>query len=500
MKNAQISSRHSATSIYAHDLSFTYSIGNCATEPDLRQASFAVEPGQCLLITGDSGCGKTTLLKLLNGLAPHFNPGIVTGTLELHQDGTIFCPAEHPLSEAIQFSASVFQNPRTQFFTESVDAELAFGLENLGWNPIDIEERINKTSKLLKIQHLRGRLLSELSGGQLQAVACACALTGPGGLVLLDEPTSNLSSESIDNLSSVLRTLRELGTTVVIAEHRLYFLRDIADKVLYLRAGRIAGHFPAKDFFSLDHGTCRELGIRSLFREPTPQLPSPVMPSRGKATAVTPGLVLTNVRFSYGQHEVIDIPHAWFLAGKVTALVGPNGAGKSTLARLICGLAKPRKGGAISLNGKTLTASERRQACQMVMQDVGRQLFAATAEEEITLGLTKKQRQSVNVPKLLADVGLSDFAKRHPQSLSGGQRQRLCIAAAQAEKAQIYIFDEPTSGVGWRHLAAISNTLRSLAATGAVVVIITHDTEFIKEAATHIVKMTDINLSQTQRS
>ena len=244
--------RSVATSVNAHNVSFTYPLGARPGIQGVSDVSFSVSPGQCLLITGDSGSGKSTVLKLINGLIPHFNPGELLGTITIIKDGQDFNPAQEPLSRAIEFSASVFQNPRTQFFTESVNAELAFGLENLGVDPTEIESRIQSAVELLGINDLRGRRFKELSGGQLQTVACACALVYPGSLVLLDEPTSNLSMESIDILARVLHRLKELGTTIIIADHRLFFLKDIADQVIYLTQGKIARSFHAQEFYALD--------------------------------------------------------------------------------------------------------------------------------------------------------------------------------------------------------------------------------------------------------
>lgn len=499
-------STENQTNIAARDLTFFYSMGARLSDFGVSDLNFSVEPGQCLLVTGDSGSGKSTLVKLLNGLIPHFHPGKLAGQLTVSRDGVDFVPSQQPLSRAIEFSASVFQNPRAQFFTESVDAELAFGLENLGMDPDLIEERIQAAVSLLGIERLRGRRLKHLSGGQLQTVACACALASLGGLVLFDEPTSNLSVDSIDILTEALRRLKQLGKTIVIAEHRLFFLNGIADQVLYLQKGKVARRFEAADFFGLSEPERRQLGLRSLHRQPVPVLPTETRSvaqrdghpgAQPAAQCSSRGLELRDVRFSYGKNEVINLGHAHFPAGEVTALIGPNGAGKTTLARLICGLSTPRRGGSICLGGKEVGAGARRKAAQMVMQDVGRQLFAATVEEEVTLGLPKKKRDQVDVRAILRALELDHFAKRHPQSLSGGQRQRLAIATAEAEEAQVYVFDEPTSGVGWRHLQSISALLRSLADSGAVVIVITHDHEFIRESATRIIDMNDVNKPAT---
>ncbi|QPK78998.1 ABC transporter ATP-binding protein [Corynebacterium lizhenjunii] len=544
-------------------VSFRYAVGagSRLSDAGVQDLSLQIEPGECILLTGDSGSGKSTLLQVLSGLIPHFHPGELIGSVRISASaspgciaspgcsasagsragtsagaatavgaGTVeYSPAQQPLSRAIEFSASVFQNPRTQFFTDTVDAELAFGLENLGVEPSEIEARIRHAVAALGIEHLRGRNLRELSGGQLQVVACACALVCPGGLVLLDEPSSNLSLEGIRVLQQALHRLKELGKTVVIAEHRLFFLREVADKVFYLHQGSIARTFNARDFFTLSTRERQALGLRALDFQPLPRLEACLVTS-GEPSSPSDlelheeCLELRSLRFAYGRTPVIDIEHLAFPAGEVCALLGPNGAGKTTLARLICGLAAPQRGGKISLGGVEMSGKQRLAVSHMVMQDVGRQLFAATVEEELTLGLNKAQRAGVDVAGLLAAVELDSCAQRHPQSLSGGQRQRLAIAVAQANSArahshktrlqantarsqgntvyfqrtnspqpQVYIFDEPTSGVGWRHLQSIAQLLRALAADGAVVIVITHDYELVAAAATRMINLKEVN-------
>lgn len=465
------------------NLSFEYATGPYALRGCLRDITYEIKPGTTVLLTGDSGAGKSTFLRLISGLAPHFYPGELNGILQLSTLTEKFVPSEQPLSRAIEYSASVFQNPRTQFFTEHVDSELAFGLENLGVFPYMIHSRVDRAVELMEISGLRGRRLQELSGGQLQKLACACALTTPGDIVLFDEPTSNLSPKAIETLRSCITRLRALGMTLVIAEHRVGCMKGLVDEVLYLRDGRIQKSFSAEDFYALHDTERKHLGLRSFEPIPITDFPS----------SDRDDLRLENIRFSYGDNAVLSIDQVGFAAGEVTVVVGPNGSGKTTLARVICGLEKPGRGARISLNGRALSAVARQQTCYLVMQDVGRQLFAATVEEEVTLGLSPTARNYVDTPLLLKQSGLSGYEKCHPQALSGGQQQRLVIATARAQKSKVYIFDEPTSGVGWRHLKEIALHLRSLAAQGAVVIVITHDAELIEESATRLVNMENIN-------
>ena len=451
------------------DVTFYYSAGILlgATESGIEHASLTCAPGTVTLLAGPSGSGKSTLIKLMNGLAPHFHEGELTGLIDVAG----YSPSERPLYESIEHSATVFQNPRTQFFTDQVSTELAFGLENLGAPPEQISKRMAKVAAETAIGPWVHRMLRTLSGGQLQRVAYATALMPDTDVVLFDEPTSNLSEDGISMLRDNVAQLKAAGRTIVIAEHRLHVFRELADQVIYVRDGKIVATYTAADFFQLDDETRRHLGLRQL-TAPTPvKLPPPT----------APGLVIENLRYSVNGTRILNIEHMLFPAGKVTALVGPNGVGKTTLARVLCGLAQPERGATISLQGTALSARQRIASSYIVMQDVGRQLFAESVESEVTLGV----REKVDTAAILAAFDLDTLQDRHPHSLSGGQRQRLVMASAMAQRKQVYIFDEPTSGVGIEHLEAIAQQFKQLANSGAVVIVITHDQELVAACADH---------------
>ncbi|MDN5964433.1 MAG: ATP-binding cassette domain-containing protein, partial [Actinomyces sp.] len=205
--------------------------------------------------------------------------------------------------------------------------------------------------------------------------------------------------------------------------------------------------------------------------------------------ATSRGLVLDQVRFSYGRNRVLDIDHLEFPAGRICVLVGDNGAGKTTLARLLCGLVREDRGSRITLDSRPASARTRTASSYIVMQDVHRQLFSETVRAEVTLGLSRSERREVDPEDLLARFGLSELAERHPLSLSGGQKQRLVLASAMACHKAVHIFDEPTSGVDERHLVGIAAQLRELADQGAVVIVITHDLELLDACADRIVTL-----------
>ncbi|MDO4606125.1 MAG: energy-coupling factor ABC transporter ATP-binding protein [Bowdeniella nasicola] len=467
----------------------------------LSDINLTIPTGSVTLLVGASGSGKSTLLRTFNGLIPHFYESTLTGTIEVFGQTV----AEQPLHDAGRTSAMIFQNPRTQFFTSYVDTEMAFSLENYGVDPAQIRSRIATAATQAGVTHLLDRKLDTLSGGELQRVACACALVADVDLLLFDEPTSNLSPRAVGEFAQLVANLKRLGKTLVIAEHRLHPFKPSVDRVYRVAAGQIVEEFDGAAFFGLADTERRARGLRSLTQiEPgancTPEVPTALA---AKATApaatTTPdsapmphslaaGLTVENLRFAYPDGpRILDLPELTFPAGVVTAIAGENGVGKTTLARLICGLEKLPPAATITLDGTRLRAKARLRRCGMVMQDVRRQLFSASAAEEVRLGL---QLSDDDVRQLLARLDLAELADRHPLSLSGGQAQRLVVAALVAAGDDVVIFDEPTSGVDYEHLCLIADLLRELARQGRVVVVITHDAELIDSCADHIITLT----------
>lgn len=451
-------------------VSYTYSGFNEALTPgdvpaSITDVSFTVRPGEITLLCGASGSGKSTVIRTINGLATGFHDGHLDGDVIVN--GTRMSEVE--LQDVCRLSATVFQNPRTQFFTTDVRSEMALPLENLGINPDLIRSRIADVARASDIEWALDRSLSSLSGGQLQRVACSCAYCMDVPVLLFDEPTSNLDEDSIVEFARLLSTLKKSGAAIIVAEHRLHFLADLADTVHRMNDGRLVETLSAREFFSLPDDERRTRGLRTL-EIPNTELPTP----QGE------GLEISDIRFSYGDTDVLDIDHAVFPAGAVTILSGPNGAGKTTLARILCGLAEPDSGGTVRLDGRTLSARRRNSTCAMVMQDVRRQLFAESVRDEIRLG-QEKLCDEATADELLDRLDLTVCADAHPLAISGGQQQRLVIAAAVASRRRVVIFDEPTSGVDYGQLTRIAGLIKELAATGTIVIVITHDREFIAE-------------------
>lgn len=472
----------------------------------LKDVDLSADAGSLTLVCGASGCGKSTLMKALTGLVPQMTPGELDGVVRINGRNL----ADVALTDVGHLCSSVFQNPRTQFFCDTVAEELAFCGENYGRERATLRQQSERAAKLMGISHLLERKLATLSGGQLQKVALACALASGAPVLLADEPTSNLDPAAISEVRAALKVLKEQGLTIVVVEHRLHFLRGLADQVLLMEGGRVTRRWNGAEFFSMGQAQRRSLGLRTLVDPGPPETwvgqgqagRQEKQAGQGQAgrqenqaghqenREAAPSQARLSCRglsFAYGASPVFEGLDADFPAGQITCIAGANGVGKTTLVRVLCGLAAPSSG-TISLDGVPASRKTRRSACALVMQDTGRQLFSDTLAGELTIGASHASGQSGE--QLLADFDLANLGERHPLSLSGGQKQRLVIAAARATGRPIVILDEPTSGVDARHLDSITATLRRIADEGAAVVVVTHDGEFAAACADRLITLT----------
>ena len=458
----------------------------------LKDVDLSADACSLTLVCGASGCGKSTLMKALTGLVPQMTPGELDGVVRINGRNL----ADVALTDVGHLCSSVFQNPRTQFFCDTVAEELAFCGENYGRERATLRQQSERAAKLMGISHLLERKLTTLSGGQLQKVALACALASGAPVLLADEPTSNLDPAAISEVRAALKVLKEQGLTIVVVEHRLHFLRGLADQVLLMESGRVTRRWNGAEFFSMGQAQRRSLGLRTLVDPGPPETwVGQVQAGRQENSKATPSQVRLSCRglsFTYGASPVFEGLDADFPAGQITCIAGANGVGKTTLVRVLCGLAAPSSG-TISLDGVPASRKTRRSACALVMQDTGRQLFSDTLAGELTIGASHASGQSGE--QLLADFDLANLGERHPLSLSGGQKQRLVIAAARATGRPIVILDEPTSGVDARHLDSITATLRRIADEGAAVVVVTHDGEFAAACADRLITLTATGIS-----
>ncbi len=452
-------------------VSFGY--GEEKADYSLIDASFKIRKGECVVFCGQSGCGKTTVMRLINGLIPTYYHGAIRG--EVCVNG--LNPQKVKIQEVSKIVGSVFQNPRSQFFNLDTVDELAFGCENQGIAPPEIWRRIEKTVNLFQIKDLVGRNIFNLSGGEKQKVACASVHATMSEIFVLDEPSSNLDAGTIKDLQKIIGILKKEGKTVVIAEHRLYYLMDLVDRFYYMENGKIVANYNKEELKKTDAIKRGEMGLRALDLMDLTVCARKYKSRKEKVT-------FSKVQYAYGSQNVLDIKSLTIPYGQTVAVIGKNGAGKSTFVECFCGLKGCK--GTIAAE-KPLSCKERIKNSYLVMQDVNRQLFTESVMEELLL--TRKSADTVNEERILAELDLTFAKELHPMSLSGGQKQRVAIASALNCKKKYLVFDEPTSGLDYCHMLRMARAIEEIKKETKLVIIITHDLEFILKCCSHVLHL-----------
>ena len=477
-------------------------IGETVSNGSLKNINLKINIGEFVLLTGGSGCGKTTILRLINGLIPNFFEGNIEGSVTV--DGFDVSHAE--LYDTAKSVSTVFQNPRSQFFNVDTTSELAFACENQGMEESEILRRIDKTVSELHLEPLMNRSLFDLSGGQKQKIACASVAVTGNKIILLDEPSANLDLRTIDELACLLKKWKGEGKTIIVAEHRISYLWDLADRTVDLKEGKIFRELSRAQMDKISEEELHALGLRtnksstdcpvkpdndtSLVSPSGLQNLSPSGLTRGSIQADN-FLTLQNFRYKYKNgYLALNIPQMQIPVGQITAITGNNGDGKTTLLNCLCGLGHRSKG-TLLFNGKSYKPRQRQKLIFLVMQDVNHQLFSESVLDEVLI--SQKEENELEAHKILDLLDLDQFAARHPQSLSGGQKQRVAVASAIASGRDIMIFDEPTSGLDYTHMLQIGEILRSLKTQGKTVIVVTHDRELIKECCDCEICLRDFN-------
>lgn len=462
--------------IYIDKLSFSYGEEDSCLG-GVRDISLNIARGECVVLCGQSGCGKTTLTRLINGLIPHFYEGNLKGKVIVDGEDV----SNQALSHTARKIGSVFQNPRSQFFNVDTTSELAFGCENIGLPVDEIFRRIEESASTLDIEDLLDRSIFELSGGEKQRIACASVYAVKPDIFVLDEPSSNLDAVSIEKLRKVLDSLKRAGKTIVISEHRLYYLSELADRYIYMKDGRIECEIFSQTMKKFDNQTLNDMGLRCLILEKLDKYQTDsIKPSDDKIN-------IKNLDCRYDGKTVLQIPFLSVAKGEILAVIGHNGAGKSTFAGCLCGIIKHK--GDFSFEGKILKAKKRTENSYMVMQDVNHQLFTESVSEELSLGALDCSEEKIN--EILEKLKLDIYSDTHPLALSGGQKQRVAIAGAMCSNKKLLIYDEPTSGLDYNSMKSTCSLIREAAKDTYLSVIITHDLEFILECCTAVLQLCD---------
>jgi energy-coupling factor transport system ATP-binding protein len=374
---------------------------------------------------------------------------------------------------------SVFQNPKSQFFNLDSNDEIVFGLENAGIPPVKIKERLAATISALQIGHLLDRDIFSMSAGEKQSLAFASVYAINPDVFVLDEPTANLDAEAIEILRKNILQAKKEGRTVIIAEHRLYFLMDLIDKAIFIQRGKIVRTFTGDEFKQLPEQERIAMGLRALLSTSLHLEPAELPQSKI-------GLSVENLSCNFEKQNVFREVGFSVTPGTVLAIVGRNGIGKTTLIRCLCGLLKETEGN-IKLDGTVLKPRQRQKLFFCVMQDVNHQLFSDSVWNECEL--SSPDCTAAQIEEVLGAFDLMDFKDRHPMALSGGQKQRLAIATAVLSDKRVLVFDEPTSGLDYRRMLEVDKVIRQLSGKGKIIIIVSHDYEFLERTCDKILYM-----------
>ena len=394
----------------------------------LRNINLTVKNGECILLCGRSGCGKTTITRLVNGLIPRFYAGELTGQV------------------------------------------LIDGKDIADLTMYKIAEKVETTAADLEIQSLRNRSLHALSGGEKQKVAFASVYAMNPDIYLLDEPSSNLDVDAIQDLRKHLKLVKQQGKTILIAEHRLYYLMDVADRIVYMEHGQIAGIYTPEQFRAIEKDERKRMGLRAVdLHEVHPQFTRP-------GATENKILKLQDVGLYYKKQAIVEHINLSAGMGEVIGVVGHNGAGKTTLSRTLCGLHKEASGQFL-WNEKPQDRKERLHRSYMVMQDVNFELFADSVEAECSFGIRNPDKSLIETT--MDSLGLLPYRTHHPNTLSGGQKQRVAVAVSMICGKELLVFDEPTSGLDFDSMEQVALLIQKLSAMGKVIFVVTHDYEFV---------------------
>lgn len=481
--------------IKVSDLTYRYPH---TSQTAINSINLQVMKGEFLFITGKSGCGKSTLALSLNGTIPHILEGEMDGNVIVNGKNT----RDYQVAEIAPHLGFIFQNPESQFFTLRVEDEVAFGPENMGLDPKEIDKMVSKALKYVDMSDFRKRNVFQLSEGQKQRVAIAANLALNPDVLVLDEPTSNLDPQGAAELFHVLEKLKNKGKTIILIDHRTHFARKLADRLVIMTDGQIIREGSPE---LLDNPSLRE---KHGIRDPNPPFT--------KLLVCNEGVSMENNRTSEVQHQeinspengikVLEVENLSFQYGdgfklsdvsfsifqkEVVGIIGDNGSGKTTLANLLAGLIKPSLGKINFTQEKNGSPLARKIG--MVLQNPDHQLFMDSVYTELSFGLPElgftPSEIKERVDTVINSMNLINLKNRHPHSLSGGEKQRTLISALIARKPQILILDEPTTGMDAYHMNQLVREIKSLEKTGMAVILISHDQEFILKSAKRIISI-----------
>ncbi|MEM7335933.1 MAG: ABC transporter ATP-binding protein [Chloroflexota bacterium] len=450
--------------IALRNVSFTYA----DSDYGVKEIDLSIQKGECVVLTGPSGGGKSTLTRVLNGLAPHYFYGRLSGTITIGNDDF----TQKPIWEISRQIGSVFQDPKSQFFSSELAGEIAFATENYGLAHPEVVRLTHQAISHFKLNSLINRNLDDLSSGEKQRVAIASVYTLNPEIYVFDEPTANLDAEGVVQLKQTVSDLKSSGKTLIIAEHRLSWLDGIVDRFVYLKDGAITWEKTAKEMGKLTKKQRDDAWLRSSTPIHIPDLPRP-------AGQGSPLLSTTALSIKRGRNTILQNQNFKVWPGQIISVTGRNGAGKTTLALALAGL-DGKTSGKIEILEKSTRRLKRRSRVWYSSNETGTQFFTNSVSSELLLTQNLTESTLEKARELLKRLGLYQYKDSHPATLSGGQRLRLSIACGLMSNREILIFDEPTSGLDGGNMNIVATLFRELAKSGKSILIITHDGELIK--------------------
>jgi len=495
------------------------------SSPVIRDVSLRLDDGQLILVAGRTGSGKSTLLGAINGHVPHFTGGTLTGRVEVEGLDT----RTHPPRELAHIVGVVRQDPLAGFVTDTVEEELAYGMEQLGIEPRVMRTRVEETLDILDLADLRDRPLRTLSGGQQQRVAIGSVLATGVRVLVLDEPTSALdpvSSEEV--LAALLRLVHDLGLTVIIAEHRLERVASYADRLILIEGGRVRegdtrdmmatsplippvvalGRVAGFTQVPLSVREARRMAepLRHTLAGKDPGQYRRIPPAEGKSSVhwelsapaahldsenPRSGLRTKNLRVSYGHTIAVKDVSIHLPQGKITVLMGRNGSGKSSLLWALTGV-QPTESGSFSVNGTPLekeSPGKVRGHIRLVPQTASDLIYLPTVDAECQAADRESGCEPGLCWRILEALAPAIDPVTHPRDLSEGQKLCLVLAVQLTARPQVILLDEPTRGLDYPAKASLAQILAEMAGEGRTVGVVTHDVEFAAEVADQIIVM-----------
>ncbi|HET7388963.1 MAG TPA: ATP-binding cassette domain-containing protein [Nocardioidaceae bacterium] len=480
--------------------------------PVLAGVDVEIPEGELVLVVGRTGTGKTTLLRTINGLVPHFSGGTVSGRVVVAGRDT----RTHPPRELADVVGFVGQDPVSGFVTDHVEDELAYAMESLGVPADVMRRRVEETLDLLGLVDVRDRPLADLSGGQQQRVAIGSVLTAHPRILVLDEPTSALDPLAAEEvLATLQRLVHDLGLTVVLAEHRLERVVQYADRVLLLPGdGRVVDGVPSEvlsrspivppvvELARVAGWDPPPLSVRDArrrapaLRRRLAALGSPAAQGSGPEARRTGAAVLArtaHLAVSYGRVTALAGVSVSVSAGEVVALMGRNGAGKSTLLHTLVGLRAP-SGGTVEVGGQQparMRPVDLVRSVGLVPQVPTDLLYASSVREECATADTDARVEPGTTAALFERLCPAIPAGRHPRDLSEGQRLTLALAVVLAAGPPLLLLDEPTRGLDYTAKRRLVEILRDLAEGDHGILLATHDVELVAEVADRVLVLAD---------